>query len=168
MYSVQNIGRRIDVYNNDDINCLFQPLIPNVVFLNKDNPKVNWSENTTITELKDWTNITNLLEVQKRECSLNNQPWAQVSDNIYSNFITGGYLNSAYDAIKYELFSHTKFQKVVSIVALPNFYLEPNSRVEVSERTTNTYGDFIVQTINLTLGPGANMSVTLNEVSERL
>lgn len=168
MYSVQNIGRRTDVYNNDDVNCLFQPLIPDVVFLNKDNPTVNWSENTTITELRTMDNIKDLLAAQKAECNENNQPWVQVSDNIYANFITGGYLNGAYDAIKYELFLHTKFQKVVSLTTLPNFYLEPNSRVEVSERTTNTYGDFMVQTINLTLGPGANMSVTLNEVSERL
>lgn len=168
MYSVQNIGRRVDVYNNNDVNCLFQPLIPDVVFLNKDNPTVNWSENTTITELRKMSDIKELLQAQRQECIDNNQPWAQVSDNIYANFITGGYLNGAYDAIKYELFLHTKFQRVVSLTALPNFYLEPNSRVEVSERTTNTYGDFMIQTINLTLGPGANMSVTLNEVSERL
>ena len=168
MYSVQNIGRRTDVYNNDGVNCLFQPLIPDVVFLNKDNPTINWSENTTITELRVMDDIKDLLAAQKAECNENNQPWVQVSDNIYANFITGGYLNGAYDAIKYELFLHTKFQKVVSLTALPSFYLEPNSRVEVSERTTNTYGDFMIQTINLTLGPGANMSVTLNEVSERL
>ena len=168
MYSVQNIGRRMDVYNNTDVNCLFQPLIPDVVFLNKDNPTMNWSENTTITELRTMDDIKDLLAAQKAECNENNQPWVQVSNEIYSNFTTGGYLNGAYDAIKYELFLHTKFQKVVSITALPSFYLEPNSRVEVSERTTNTYGDFMVQTINLTLGPGANMSVTLNEVSERL
>lgn len=168
MYSVQNIGRRMDVYNNDDVNCLFQPLIPDVVFLNKDNPTMNWSENTTITELRKMDDIKDLLAAQKEECNNNNQPWVQVSDNIYANFITGGYLNGAYDVIKYELFTHTKFQKVVSLTALPVFYLELNSRVEVSEKTTNTYGDFMVQTINLTLGPGANMAVTLNEVSERL
>lgn len=168
MYSVQNIGRRMDVYNNDDVNCLFQPLIPDVVFLNKDNPTMNWSENTTITELRKMDDIRDLLAAQKEECNNNNQPWVQVSDNIYANFITGGYLNSAYDIIKYELFAHTKFQKVVSLTSLPVFYLEPNSRVEVSEKTTNTYGDFMIQTINLTLGPGANMAITLNEVSERL
>ena len=121
-----------------------------------------------IWKLRSINEVQDLLTKQRQECVNNNQSWVQVSDNIYSNFISGGYLNGAYDAIKYELFSHTKFQKVVSIVALPSFYLEPNSRVEVSERTTNTYGDFMVQTINLTLGPGANMSVTLNEVSERL
>lgn len=167
-YSVQNIGRRIDVYHEDNINCLFRPEIPNVVFLNKDDPSQNWSDNTTITELRDISNTIQMLEAQKEECILNNQPWIQVPNDVFSNMITGGYKNSAYEALRYELFAHTKYQKVVSITALPAFYLEPNSRVEVSERTTNTYGDFMVQNISLTLGPGANMSVSLNEVSERL
>ena len=167
-YSVQNIGRRMDVYHEDSINCLFRPEIPNVVFLNKDNPEQNWSENTTITELRDVSSKNEMLIAQREECMLNGQPWVQVSNDIFANLITGGYLNSAYEALRYELFAHTKYQKVVSITALPAFYLEPNSRVEVSDHSTNTYGDFMVQNISLTLGPGANMTVSLNEVSERL
>ncbi len=167
-YSVQNIGRRMDVYHEDDINCLFRPEIPNVIFLNKDNPEQNWSENTTITEQRTIDNKLEMLQAQREECSLNGQPWVQVSNEIFSNFITGGYLNSAYEALRYELFSHTKYQKIVSITSLPVFYLEPNSRVEISDRNTNTYGDFMVQNINLSLGSGANMSISLNEVSERL
>jgi hypothetical protein len=40
-FSVKNIGRRIDVVNDDSINCLFEPEIPDIVFLNKDNPEMN-------------------------------------------------------------------------------------------------------------------------------
>ena len=109
-----------------------------------------------------------MLKAQRKECMANGQPWVQVSNDIFSNLITGGYLNSAYEALRYELFAHTKYQKVVSITSLPAFYLEPNSRVEVSDHSTNTYGDFMVQNISLILGPGANMTVSLNEVSERL
>ena len=167
-YSVQNIGRRMDVYHEDNINCLFRPEIPNVVFLNSDNPDDNWSDNTTIQELRDISSSADKLNAQKEECNLNGQPWVQVPNTVFSNLITGGYLNSAYEALRYELFSHTKYQKVLSLTALPAFYLEPNSRVEVSDHSTNTYGDFMIQNINLTLGPGANMTVTLNEVSERL
>ena len=167
-YSVQNIGRRMDVYTEDEINCLFRPEIPNIIFLNSDNPEQNWSENTTITELKDISNKTDMLKAQRLECIQNGQPWIQVPNNIFSLLNTGGYLNSAYEALRYELFLHSTYQKVVSITSLPVFYLEPNSRVEVSEKTTNTYGDFMVKNISLTLGPGANMSVSLNEVSERL
>ena len=167
-YSVQNIGRRMDVYHEDSINCLFRPEIPNVVFLNKDHPEQNWSENTTVTEIRNVEEKLNQLNEQKEECNRNGQPWVQVSNDIYANLITGGYLNSAYEALRYELFSHTKYQKVVSITAIPAFYLEPNSRVEISDHSTNTYGDFMIQNITLTLGPGANMTCSLNEVSERL
>ena len=168
-YSVKNIGRRVDSYIEDDINCLFAPEIPNVVFLNSDNPFLNWSENTSITELQNSSlSVEEMLGQQKAECNSNSQPWVQVPNNIYSDLVIGGYLNSAYEALRYELFSHTKYQKVVSLTAIPVFYLEPNSRVSLSDYSTNTFGDFMVQNINLSLGPGANMTVSLNEVSERL
>ncbi len=167
-FSVQNIGRRTSVIFNDKVNCLFEPEIPNIVFLNTDNPKVNWSDNTTITELRTITDMAEMLKQQRQECINNGQPYLQVSNEIYNNLSIGGYLNDAYSALRYELFSHTSYQKVVSISALPVFYLEPNSRVALSDPTTNTYGDFIVQNISLTLGPGANLSATLNEALERL
>jgi len=168
-YSVQNIGRRLNVHHEDDINCLFRPEIPNVIFLNKDNPSENWSDNTTVTEQRvSIENSLKMLQAQREECILNGQPWVQVSNEVFSNLITGGYLNSAYETLRYDLFAHTKYQKVVSLTSIPAFYLEPNSRVEVSDHSTNTYGDFMIQNINLALGPGANMTVTLNEVSERL
>jgi hypothetical protein len=96
------------------------------------------------------------------------QPYTQVGSEIFSNLAIGGYANSAYEAIRYELFCHTRYQKTVSITSIPVFYLAPNSRVVLSSKTTNTYGDFMIQNINLTFGPGANMSVVLNEVAERL
>jgi hypothetical protein len=40
-YSVQAIGRRQEIVTNDKINCLFVPEIPNVIFLNKDDPSEN-------------------------------------------------------------------------------------------------------------------------------
>ena len=168
IYSVENIGRRADVVNDDQVNCLFTPEIPNVVFLNGDDPSYNWSDNTTITEIRSATDTTEMLRLQQEECLNNNQPWIQVPNDVYSNLIIGGYLNGAYEAIRYELFLHTNYQKTISITALPAFYLEPNSRVNVSNAATNTFGDYIIQNINFSLGPGANMSVTMNEALERL
>ena len=90
-----------------------------------------------------------------------------MDDEIYSNLLTGGYRNAAFDQIKYELYLHTRYQKSISMTSIPVFYLEPNSRVTIDDPVSNTYGDFIVQSINITLGPGANMSITCNETAER-
>ena len=188
IYSVAAIGRRSDVIQNDDINCLFEPEIPNIIFLNIDSPTDNASENTTLTDdqdidrayrekvdslideatLSSLTKEEKMIAIQRAECILNAHPWTQVHEDIYSNLAVGGYKNAAYEKIRYELFLHTNYQKTVSITALPAFYLEPNTRVALSDRTTNTYGDFMIQNISLTLGPGANMAVTLSEVFERL
>lgn len=168
IYSVENIGRRTEVVNDEDVNCLFTPEIPDLVFLNQENPQDNWSDNTTITELRTISSLSDMLEAQRNECNENGQAWIQVPNDIYSNLLIGGYLNGAYEAIRYALFSHTTYQKTLNITAIPAFYLEPNSRVHVSDTSTNTFGDFVIQNINFTLGPGANMSVTMNEALERL
>lgn len=168
-YSVSAIGRRSDVISDDKINCLFEPEIPNVIFLNIDNPEDNVSENTTINDdLGINYTPAELLAKARQEADNNSHPWTQVHEDIYNNLAIGGYKNSAYERIKYELFYHTNYQKTVSLTTLPAFYLEPNIRVVISDKSTNTYGNFMIQNINITFGPGANMSVTLNEIFERL
>jgi hypothetical protein len=161
-YNIKGIGRRSDVVNDDEINCLFEPEIPDLIFLNIDNPAANLSDNTGMP--KGTAGLSDAIE----ECILNNQPYTQVRKNIYDNLIIGGQKNSAYEKIKYELYYHTNYQRVVSITALPIFYLEPNSRVALADASTNTYGDFMIQSISITLGPGANMSLSLNEIQDRI
>lgn len=125
-------------------------------------------EETVIRIAETLPTEAKLLGLQRNECELNTQPWTQVDNEIFSNLTIGGYKNSAYEVIRYELFCHTRYQKTVSITSIPVFYLAPNSRVKLSSGSTNIYGDFMVQNINLSFGPGANMSVVLNEVAERL
>lgn len=168
-YSVSSIGRRSDVSQNDDINCLFEPEIPNVIFLNIDYPSDNVSENTTLNDdSREKLDDSELLAAARDFCEKNGHPWTQVHEDIYSNLAIGGYSNSAYEKIRYELFYHSNYQKTVSLTSIPVYYLEPNNRVVINDASTNTYGDFMVQNINLTFGPGANMAVTLSEVHERL
>ena len=145
-YSIQNIGRRTDVVNNEDINCLFQPDIPDIVFINTDEDDAQ--------ELRS-------------ECQQKGQPYTQVRGDTYWAFATGGYKNGAFDQIKYELYLHTNYQRTLSLTALPVFYLEPNSRVTINDKSTNTYGSFVVRTISIPLGAGSVMAVSASECFER-
>ena len=85
----------------------------------------------------------------------------------YEVISTGGTKNGAFDQIKYELYLHTNYQKTLSITALPAFYLEPNSRVNINDKSTNTYGDYMITSITIPLGPGNLMSVSCSEIFER-
>ena len=145
-YSIQNIGRRTDVVNNEDSNCLFQPDIPDIVFINTDEDDAQ--------ELRS-------------ECQQKGQPYTQVRGDTYWAFATGGYKNGAFDQIKYELYLHTNYQRTLSLTALPVFYLEPNTRVTINDKSTNTYGSFVVRTISIPLGAGSVMAVSASECFER-
>lgn len=144
-FSVSNIGRRTNVTIDDDINCLFAPEIPDVVFVNTADP-------LEVAEAKD-------LESQGYTV------W-QVQPHIYNSLATGGYANPALDKIKYDLYLHTTYQKSVSVSAVPAYYLEPNTRVTLLDTSTNTYGDFMVNQITLPFGPNL-MSFNCSEVFER-
>lgn len=146
-YSVSNIGRRSDVVINDDVNCLFEPEVPNIVFLNMD---------LQDTDLEGY-------QALRRECIDSGQPYAQTRGEIFRAFATGGYSNGAYDIICSELYQHTTYQTTLSLTALPNYWLEPNSRVRISDNVTKTFGNYMVQNISLPLEVGSVMSITANE-----
>lgn len=144
-YSVQNIGRRTNVVQNNDINCLFEPEIPDIVFLNKD-----MDDKEKLAELRG-------------ECTTKGQPYTQVSEEIYNSFRLGGYRNSAFVQLQYELYLHTSYQRAINISAIPIWYLEPNIRVTVNDKSTQTYGDYIVTSMSYTLGSANPMNVSGNE-----
>lgn len=145
-FSIANIGRRTLAIQNDDVNCIFQPEIPDVVFINAD---------------------SDTSDDERNECTVKGQSWAQVRENVYNALATGGYKNGAFDQIKYQLYLHTNYQKTLSLSAIPVFYLEPNSRINLNDTTTNVQGDFMAQSITIPLGAGNTMSITANQCLER-
>lgn len=146
-FSVSAIGRRTDAVSSDTVNCLFAPEIPNIVFINADEDDKG--------------------RTKQQECEDNGMPYTQVRGEIFYNLATGGYKNGAFDQVKYELYLHTTYQNSVSITGLPVFYLEPNSRIELNDTSTNTYGDYNLNTISIPLGPGNAMTVSCNQSIER-
>ena len=149
-FSIRNIGRRTQVSTSDKVNCLFEPEIPNIVLINKD-----------IDNQEEFEEL-------KSECLLLGQPFTQVSGDIYNACRTGGYKNSAFVQLQYELYLHTNYQKSISVTSIPAWYLEPNTRVTVNDKSTNTYGDFLMNSITLPLGAGNLMSASANECVNKM
>ena len=153
-YNIDNIGRRSHVVVDDKINCLFEPHINNVIILNNTGMSLNGSYSAA----KE-TTLRNL----RAEAENNYYAWTQVDNEIFSQLYTGGYKNSAYNQVMYDLYRQTIYQKQINLNSIPVFYLEPNSRITIQDPVTNVYGDYIVESISLTLGPGANMAITATE-----
>ena len=146
-YSVKNIGRRSKVVVDNDINCIFAPDIPDLVFIN--------ISDENAAELRE-------------ECERKSQDYAQLEESIYSLFTIGGSANSAYNKMRELLYLHTTMNNTITVAALPIYYLEPNTRITVRDAATGIYGDFMINTISLPLDANGTMSISAYRALERV
>lgn len=149
-YSVNNIGRRTNVTISDSVNCIFAPKIPDFAFVNVSG--LTWQKRREI--------LAELADVA--------EDIIQITDAYNENFSTGGYRQSAYSQIRYDLQQHTSYQNTVSITAIPCFYLEPNVRVKLNDHSTGSFGDYVIKSISIPLGLGGSMSVSMSKAMERI
>jgi hypothetical protein len=153
-YCISNIGRRTNVTYSQDINCLFEPLIPDVCFILNADGVSEKTEEEVMTE--------------RLECIDQDQPYCQVNSNIYNYLATGGSYTAAFEQIQADLLNYTSFQKTIAITALPVFYLDVNTRITMNDKTTNTYGDYIISNISIPFGAGSTMAVSASPCVENI
>lgn len=152
-FSVQNIGRRTVVIVDDNINCLFQPSVPNIVIIQTDKEGSDTYSQTAI--LRKW-------------CQQAHQDYTQIDSKIFSSLLINESPNSAYERIRTELYQYTNFNQQISITSLPIYYLEPNSRITVQDSYSGIYGDYMIQSISLPLGIGETMNLSCTKALERI
>lgn len=145
--AVNNIGRRSLVKSSNDINCIFEPDIPDYVLI----------------ELgQDDTNE------KRQECINRNQAYIQVSSNIYNMLAVGGSSNSAFEEIKNLLYQNTSYNESIQIQAIPIYHLEPNTRITVRDTESDIYGDYIINSISLPLTTNGTMTISATRALEKL
>lgn len=145
--SIANIGRRTIVVNDDKINCVFEPEIPDLILLNQGDE-----------------NIVKLRE----ECENKGQDYIQMSENLFSMVAVGGTFNSAYHMVRELLYQYSSYNESISVEAIPIFYLEPNTRITVRDKISGIYGDYMINTISLPLDISGTMSLSCTRALERI
>lgn len=145
--SISNIGRRTKVLNDDKINCLFETDIPDFVLIEKD------------------TKDTGTL---RKECIVKGQDFIQVDKAVYGSLAIGGYLNSAFYAIRDLLYQYTSFNETISINCLPIYYLEPNTRIYVSDKRSGINGEYVISSMSLPLDTTGTMTISANKVLDKI
>lgn len=146
-FSVDNIGRRTTVINDDSINCIFEPDNPNIVIIQSGSP--------TVDELEE-------------ECQARGQEYILVSTAIYDMLHPGGILRSAYEQIRKELYQYTSYNEQISLSMLPIYYLEPNTRITVRDPQIGIYGDYMIKSISLPLDTTGTMTLSCTRALERI
>jgi hypothetical protein len=145
--SVSNIGRRSKVINDNSINCIFAPEIPNLVLLNM--------EDENIAE-------------EREECENQGQDYIQLSGNLFSMISGGGSANSAYDMVRELLYQYTSYNESISINSIPIFYLEPNIRITVRDAQSGIYGDYMIKSMSIPFDVSGTMTISCTRALERI
>lgn len=146
-FSVSNIGRRSHVVNSNDINCVFEPAIPDFVIIE------TGKEDT---------------DDKRKECENRNQAYIQVDSAIYSMLATGGISNGAFTEIKNLLYDFTSYNETVQIQAIPIYYLEPNIRIAIQDVESDISGDYMVNSLSLPLDINGTMSISATRALEKI
>ena len=151
-YSVNNIGRRSKIIedNNEGINCVFEPDIPDIVFID-----TNKYTQTDLTDLQ--TRLTKYGQV-----------WSQIDPKIFDLFDVGGILNSCFEKIKDLLYQYTHVNNTISITTLPIYNLQPNTRITVEDKVAGIEGDFIIQSISLPLDISSTMTINAYKALQKI
>ena len=148
-YSIDNIGRRSKVVNDDKINCIFEPDIPNIIWINGEEEQGNLG------------NTINEILKQGYACY-------QASSVIWSYIVGGGYYNSAYNLIQDLLYQHTHFNEAVSVVSLPIYHLEPNTRVTINDELSGIFGDYIIKSFSIPLDTNGTMTISCAKILDKI
>lgn len=73
---------------------------------------------------------------------------------------------SAKERLDELLYAHAYCSEAATINAIPIYYLQPNTRVHISDPETKLEGDYIVSKITIPLGHNGNMSLTTTKAAE--
>lgn len=147
-FSVQSIGRRSKVVVDNNVNCVFSPIIPDYIII---------QTGTATTEQ------------ERHEAEANGQPFIQVNDSIYSNLAVGGiYSNSAYDAVRDLLYQYTSYNESISIQAIPVPHLEPNHIVTVNDDDSNIHGEYILNSLSIPFDASGTMTCSAVKALTRI
>lgn len=146
-FSISNIGRRSIVINDNDINCVFEPTIPDFII-------IETGQDDT--------------EERRKECERKGQNYIQVDTAIFNLLAMGGSPNSAYNKVRELLYQYTSYNESISIQSIPIYHLEPNIRIGVQDVESDIYGDYIISNISIPLDVNGTMSISATRAVERV
>ena len=160
-FSVPMIGDRAKVVNEDKASAIIFKDIPHLIFmatstingkglLGNGDPDFD-----IITYNRQMSSQTGYIKVT----------YPSGMDQLFT--ISSRYL-SVKDKIDSLLYDFAYCAENISLTSIPIYFLDPNTRIYVHDKTTNINGEYIVSKITLPLAYNGTMSVTASKAPERL
>ena len=147
MSSTLTITNCTHIVNSNDINCVFEPEIPDYVLIKKG------QEDT---------------DDKRKECEARNQAFIQVDEAIYDMLAVGGIPNGAFTEIKNLLHEYTSYSEAVQIQTIPIYHIEPNIRIGIYDKDSNIDGDYMINSISVPFAISGTMSISATRAMTKM
>lgn len=144
---VDTIGRRTHSFSDDNVNCIFAPKTPEILFIKE-------------------TDIDKAKKIE--ECRVKKQKFLILNEALEEFIEIGQFYNSAYDLIRSALHEYTSYNNNINLTSLPVYHLEPNMRITVEDDASSIHGDYVINTISLPLTLNGTMSINAKKAIERI
>lgn len=148
-YSIDNIGKKTIVYQNDNINKLYDKDVPNITLIDNRAPE-------------------NIRKKIKNLCQKNSEQSVNISYLVYSEHTTGTYGYSAFEAGQNLLYKEVDFVSSISLTTIPIYYLDVNRQITVEDETSGINGEYIISGINIPLNGTSTMTINAIKSHKRL
>ena len=145
--SVSNIGRRTRVLNENGVNCIFAPKTPEIAFIE--------AGTETTNKFGQWA-------------EKNGYDFYQIEPEIFEQISISSAFNSAYDKVVDLLYTHSGYAETMSITTLPIYYLEPNTRIKVTDAESGIQGEYIAESFSLPLASNGTMIISCAKPIEKM
>ncbi len=145
-YSVQAIGDRTKVVNDDDIKAIYYGEIPNLIYITTD----KYQELKSVNMLND--GYTYILLPDEME---------EYFDVSFKN-------KSCQDELDNLIYQYAYCNESIQINSIPIFHLEPNMKISVFDSKTKINGEYIVNKIVIPLGYNGQMQIMATKAPIRL
>ena len=143
-YSVQRIGDRPKTENNTDIKSVYNRQIPNVIFVDNSN---------------------DLAELKKTHPGYT---FILVSNSIDYLFKISSQGQSCWDKMNSLLYQYTVAAETITVNAIPIYYLQPNTRIFITDENSGINGEYLITRINYQLSYNGMMSISATKAIDRI
>ena len=173
-YGIPNIGKRTVVIKNNNINCIFEPVCPDIIYIDK-NPQINTNQS-----IEDQERQKEKIQRQKDELKHNINIWnnknyfssfdtiIETEHEVYKQIVNGGVARSAYEEIRTALYQYITYNEQLSLTLLPVYNLQPNQIITVNNEQAHISGDFLIKSISFSLGSDSIMNLSCSKVIQRI
>ena len=141
-YKVQLIGDRPKVINDKDVTSIYFREVPNLIF-DDDNE-------VTAEEIIDYSG------------------YIRIQGIPYDFFTISAQGKSAKDKIDELIYQHSYCIETINISALPVYYLQPNTRILITDKNSKIDGEYIVSRISYSLIHNGTMSISATKAPTRI